>query len=78
MSAEKKKQPSFEEALEALEALVEGLEKGDTPLAETVSQYAEGHRLLAICRKRLDEAEFKIEQLKNGKAEALDLSSKPE
>ena len=41
---------SFEESLERLETLIEGLEDGEVPLAELVSKYEEGSKLLAICQ----------------------------
>lgn len=64
MPAEKAKSPSFEESLEKLEAIVESMEDGRTPLAEMIAKYEEGNKLLKICETRLKDAELKIEQLK--------------
>ncbi|MCL5966325.1 MAG: exodeoxyribonuclease VII small subunit [Deltaproteobacteria bacterium] len=59
----KGKEPSFEEALTGLEAIVARLESGDAPLEETIRLFEEGMKLSALCQKRLDEADRKIELL---------------
>lgn len=66
MSRTKKsdKEPTFEEELSRLEAIVEGLESGDVPLAELVERYEEGMTVLKSCRKKLADAELRIEQLR--------------
>ena len=64
VSTSKKKQQSFEEALNDLEAIIENLETGDVPLADLVNQYEKGTRLLKTCHDRLNEAELKIEKLR--------------
>ncbi|HEY5577070.1 MAG TPA: exodeoxyribonuclease VII small subunit [Deferrimonas sp.] len=61
--AGKGKEPSFEEALKGLEAVVERLESGEPPLEESIRLFEEGMRLSETCRKRLDEADRKIEVL---------------
>jgi len=61
--AGKGKEPSFEEALKGLEAVVERLESGEAPLEESIRLFEEGMRLSETCRKRLDEADRKIELL---------------
>jgi exodeoxyribonuclease VII small subunit len=63
----KKDQPSFETALERLEAVVESMESGEIPLADLISKFEEGNKLLKACEARLKEAELKIEQLKKQK-----------
>ena len=62
-----KKPPGFEESLERLEALIESMESGDTPLAELVAKFEDGNNLLMICQKRLREAELKIEKIRKEK-----------
>jgi exodeoxyribonuclease VII small subunit len=62
MSA-KGKEPSFEETLKQLETVVAKLESGETKLEESIRLFEEGMRLSAICQKRLDEADRKIEVL---------------
>jgi len=61
--AGKGKEPSFEEALKGLETVVERLESGEPPLEESIRLFEEGMRLSETCRKRLDEADRKIELL---------------
>ena len=55
--------PSFEEALERLEALVERLEGGEIPLEESLAAYAEGTGLVKQCMERLKQAETLIREL---------------
>lgn len=55
--------PSFEEALEQLETIVDSMESGEVPLAEMVTKFEQGNKLLKACQKRLSEAEQKIEML---------------
>lgn len=57
------KEPSFEEALSGLEEIVAKLESGETRLEESIRFFEEGMRLSAVCQKRLDEADRKIELL---------------
>jgi exodeoxyribonuclease VII small subunit len=59
-----KKQQSFEDALKDLEAIIENLETGEVPLADLVEQYEAGTGLLKTCHERLNEAELKIEKLR--------------
>ena len=54
---------NFEDALERLEAILESMESGDTPLAELIDKFEESSTLLKTCQKKLQEAELKIEQL---------------
>ena len=63
MEAKTKQSPSFETALERLEAIVESMESGEVPLAELLAKFEEGNTLLKTCESRLKEAELKIEQL---------------
>lgn len=58
---------SFEDAMARLETIVEAMESGDVPLADLLTQYEEGSRLLGLCEQRLKSAELKIEQLKRRK-----------
>jgi exodeoxyribonuclease VII small subunit len=54
---------SFEEILSRLQQIVEELEKGDTPLEESLITFEEGVRLSRLGARRLDEAERRIELL---------------
>lgn len=64
VSTSKKKKP-FEDALQDLEAIIENLESGEVPLADLVDQYEKGMALLKTCHDRLNEAELKIEKLRD-------------
>jgi exodeoxyribonuclease VII small subunit len=55
--------PSFEESLGKLEKLVATLESGDVPLADLVTRYTEGTRLLQQCQASLRAAELVISEL---------------
>lgn len=65
--AKKTETPSFEEAIERLEKLIEAMESGETPLADLVAKFEEGSKLLQSCQEQLKQAELKIEQLNAGK-----------
>jgi len=54
---------TFEESLSKLEAIVESLENGETPLDDLVKQYEKGVQLLENCRKRLGDAEMRIQKI---------------
>jgi exodeoxyribonuclease VII small subunit len=62
--------PSFEEAMERLEKIVEEMESSKLPLEELIVRYEEGIRLVGVCNRRLAAAENRIETLNrsgNGK-----------
>jgi exodeoxyribonuclease VII small subunit len=59
-------EPSFEEALKALEDVVHKLESGDAPLDESIALYEKGQSLRAICQARLDAAQARIEAIVMG------------
>lgn len=54
---------SFEEALSALETIVQQLERGDVPLDQSITLYERGEQLRAACQKRLDAASERIEKI---------------
>lgn len=56
-------EPTFEEALNQLEALVAKLEAGDLPLEEALRAFEEGVRLTRLCAGRLEEAERRVHLL---------------
>ena len=58
------KEQSFEDALKDLEGIIENLETGEVPLSDLVEQYEQGTKLLKVCHERLNEAELKIEKLR--------------
>ena len=63
MAEEQKTAPSFEESLNELEAVVKELESGELPLERSLALFEKGTTLSAVCRKQLEDAETRIEQL---------------
>jgi exodeoxyribonuclease VII small subunit len=61
--------PSFEEALERLETIVEQLESGELSLEQSIASYEEGVKLSRRLGATLDEAEKRIERLVGGETE---------
>ena len=61
--APKKPAPSFEEALERLDDIVEKLEDGELPLDDAIARFEEGLALLKQCRARLEGAELRVKEL---------------
>lgn len=57
---------SFEQALAALEAIVQQLERGDVPLDQSITLYERGEKLRAACQRRLDAAQARIEKIVTG------------
>jgi exodeoxyribonuclease VII small subunit len=55
---------SFEKALEALEKIVDDLERGDVPLDQSIRIYERGEALKAHCEKLLKAAEDKVEKIR--------------
>lgn len=55
---------SFEQALEALENIVNDLERGDVPLEQSIRIYERGEALKAHCDKLLKAAEDKVEKIR--------------
>jgi exodeoxyribonuclease VII small subunit len=72
-------EPTFEQALQRLEQIVQKLEKGDLPLEESLRHYEDGIRLSRLCHGKLEEAEGKIEMLmKDARGEpVLDPQGRP-
>lgn len=58
--------PSFEEALEELEELVEAMENEQLPLEELVASYEKGSKLMAHCQSVLESARERIELITLG------------
>lgn len=58
---------TFEEALRALEGVVNRLESGDVPLDESISLYERGEHLRKACQARLDAAQARIEKIVAGR-----------
>lgn len=54
---------SFEASLEALEQIVQQLERGDLPLEKSLELFEQGIGLSRQCQERLNQAERRIEVL---------------
>ncbi len=63
MPKKKETTPSFESALEELEALVEQLEQGDLSLEDSLKSFERGVELTRTCQQALKDAEQKIQIL---------------
>ena len=66
--------PSFEQALERLETIVEELEGGSLSLEQSIARYEEGVKLSRRLTKTLEQAEKRIERLTEAGGE---LSTEP-
>lgn len=67
MSGKKtEKVQKFENALNRLEKIVEELESDDIDLDKALELYEEGISLSRFCNEKINDAESKIEILKNG------------
>jgi exodeoxyribonuclease VII small subunit len=58
--------PTFEEAIDRLQGIVDRLEKGDVPLEEALRLFEEGVGLSRLCTARLEEAQQRLELLGKG------------
>ncbi len=61
--------PSFEDALDRLETIVEELESGSLSLEQSLRHYEEGMKLSKRLGRTLDDAEQAIETLVEGEAD---------
>jgi len=53
----------FEEKLNKLEKIVDGMEKGELSLEQALKDFEEGVRLTRECQKELTDAEQKVKKL---------------
>ncbi len=60
-SSKKESVPSFEEALEELESMVETMESGQLPLEKLISSYERGAALIGHCESVLGDARKRLE-----------------
>ena len=77
-STSRRKEKSFEEALEKLEKIVLELEEGELSLEEALKKFEEGVELSRFCTRKLTQAEEKVKKLIKTaggefKTESLDL-----
>lgn len=62
---------TFEEAMQALEAVVSQLERGDVALEQSISLYERGAALKAHCAGKLRDAEEKVEMIRAAEGRAV-------
>ena len=55
---------TFEQALAALEKIVDDLERGDVPLDQSIKIYERGEALKAHCDRLLKAAEDRVEKIR--------------
>ena len=65
------KKLSFEDALEALEEIVQRLESGEVSLEESIDIYSRGTQLKAHCEQKLQSAREKVERIVPGDGGAV-------
>ncbi len=61
--AQEREKVSFEKSLERLEAIVKEMEGGELSLDDLIKRFEEGQKLVAVCGRKLNEVERKIELL---------------
>lgn len=54
----------FEDAMDQLNEIIQGLESGDVKLSESVEKFELGSQLAKHCKKLLDDAETRINAIK--------------
>ena len=57
---------NFERKLERLQAIVDGLERGELPLEEGVALFKEGLELARACGKQLEAARNEVKVVSDG------------
>jgi len=61
-----KKEKTFEENMQRLEEIVSLLERGDAKLADSLSLFEEGTKLVSTCSEMLEKAEQLVVKLQKG------------
>ncbi len=59
-----KKDQTFEEAYAELEKIASEIDSGKMPLDESLKKFEEGAALAEFCKKKLDDAENKVVDIK--------------
>ncbi len=62
----KKSTPTFEQAMEELDSIVNHMESDQLPLEELITHYERGAKLLEECESALNSAKKRLETIKNG------------
>ena len=69
-----KKELSFEESLDSLEAIVKKLETGEVPLDDAIGEFTKAMKLAKSCDEKLKKAEEAITKLVNKDGEVVDFN----
>ena len=67
-----KKELSFEESLDSLEAIVKKLETGEVPLDDAIGEFTKAMKLAKSCDEKLKKAEEAITKFVNKDGEVVD------
>lgn len=67
-----KKELSFEESLDSLEAIVKKLETGEVPLDDAIGEFTKAMKLAKSCDEKLKKAEEAITKLVNKDGDVVD------
>ena len=61
------KKPNFEESVNRMNEIIRALERGETPLDDSIKLFEEGAKLAGHCQSLLSKAEQRVTKLvKNG------------
>ncbi len=64
---------TFEQALGELESLVEAMESDQAPLGELIENYEKGTHLYKKCQQHLDDAQQRVDLIREGAADGKKL-----
>jgi exodeoxyribonuclease VII small subunit len=56
-------EPSYEDAVDRIEELIDAIESGEIGLDESLKAFEEGMGLIKTCRARLEKAEQRVSEL---------------
>lgn len=73
MATKSKKEPSFEQGLERLEAIADAMESGELALEELLKLYEEGIKLSSALNDKLETAKARMQEVRAAKDGALAL-----
>lgn len=65
------KELTYEQAMEALEAVVQKLDHGDLPLEDAITSFQNGLEYIKVCQEKLTAAEGKLVMFRNGQFEEV-------
>lgn len=68
---------SFEQAVARVESIIERIESGELGLEDAIGEYERGIALLSRCRRVLDQAEQRVEELTARMSREAGEGSKP-